>query len=151
MFPNTYSIKALVFFTAFVAILASMGVLACSGSGVQEQEPVAGQQTPILSNLSWADVTSWKSTGTDDSPPFHISAETWRVLWVAAHAPDGSFAVHVYKPNGLFVVSLYDTADDPDRNFDGPLRGVLRLGGPGDFFLRIKTARDYEVTVQELR
>ena len=138
----------------FLAAVALAAVLVWTGIGDRQPTPVS--VTPPASNLStieWVDVSSWESSGGGDSPPFHISAETWRVQWVAAHdsVGDGSFAVHVYKPNGLFVVDLYDTADSPQISFDGPLRGTLALPGPGDFFLRTITARDYQVTVLQPR
>ena len=136
----------------FLAAIVLAAVLVWTGIGDRQPTP-APPPAPDPSTFEWHDVASWESSGDDDSPPFHISAGSWRVIWAAPHdsVEDGSFAVHVYNPNGLFVVSLYDTADDPYRNFDGPMRGTLKLGGPGDFFLRIKTARAYQVTVQELR
>ena len=106
-----------------------------------------------LPALEWHDVASWASSGGGDSPPFHISADPWRVTWAAPHdsVGDGSLAVYVYSPEGLLLLDLYDTADSPGLNFDGPLTGTLGVPGSGDFVLRMVTARDYKVTVQELR
>ena len=122
-------------------------------TGIGDREPTPAPVTRDPSTFSWQDVASWESSGDGDGPPFHISAETWRVMWVAPHdeVGDGSFGVDVYDTDGLFLLNLYDTADAPRIVFDGPLRGTLGLPGPGDFFLRTVTARDYQVTVQELR
>jgi len=105
------------------------------------------------STFEWYDVASWDSSGDDDSPPFHIEAEFWRVMWVAPHdsVGDGSFAVAVYNADGTYYSDLYDTADSIGMKFDGPLSGTLAVPGAGGYFLRLTTARDYEVTVQEAR
>ena len=120
-------------------------------TGIFERPPTPTLPNPLTAE--WDDVTAWESSGDYDSPPFHIQAEIWRVTWVAPHdsVGDGSFAVHVYNPDGLFLLNLYDTANDPERNFDGPFRGSLGLPGPGDYFLRIITDRDYQVKIQEQR
>ena len=136
-----------------VAILVWAGVL----ERQTNSEPVtAARVTPPAldpSTFEWSDVVSWDSSGNDESPGFHISAGTWRVVWVAPHdgVGDGSFALDVYNSDGTYYLDLYDTADHLGLKFDGPLRGTLGINGPGDFFLRLRTARDYEVTVQELR
>ena len=120
-------------------------------------EPVtATKVTPSALDLSafeWDDVDSWDSSGNDDSPPFQIEAEFWRVMWVAPHdsVGDGSFTVAVYNADGTYYFDLYDTADSYGMNFDGPLSGTLGVPGAGAYFLRVTTARDYEVTVQEAR
>ena len=135
------------------AILVWTGVL----ERQTNSEPVTAARVtpPVLdpSTFEWYDVASWDSSGDDDSPPFQIEAETWRVMWVSPHdlVADGAFAVHVYRPDGLFLLNLYDSADSAGIDFAGPLRGALGLPGPGEYFLRIFTARDYQVTVQELR
>ena len=109
--------------------------------------------TPDPSTLNWVGVTAWQSSGNDESPSFHISEETWRVTWVAPVdlVGDGSFAVDVYKSDGTHLFDLYDTAGKKGIGSGGPLGGTLSMSGSGDFFLRLRTARDYEVTVQELR
>ena len=120
-------------------------------------EPVtAATVTPPAldpSTFEWYDVASWDSSGDDDSPPFQIEAEFWRVVWVAPHdsVGDGSFTVAVYNADGTYYFDLYDTADSRGSIFDGPLSGTLAVPGAGGYFLRLKTARDYEVTVQEAR
>ena len=103
------------------------------------------------SAFAWFDVASWESSGNDVSPPFHIEAGIWRVMWVTPHdsAGDGSFAIDVYNGDGTYALDLYDTADNVGIDFGGPLRGTLGVRGAGDYFLQIRTARDYEVTVQE--
>ena len=141
-------------------LLAAVGVAAILvWAGVIERQPTPTPApvalpaaTPIPAD-AWQDVASWVSSGRDDSPPFHVSADAWRVMWVATNdsVGDGSFAVHIYNPDGLFLLNLYDTADDPKRNFDGPIRGTLGVPGAGDFFIRVITDRDYQVTVQEPR
>ena len=75
------------------------------------------------------------------------------MVWVAAHdgVGDGRFAVDVYNSDGTYYLDLYDTADHLGLEFDGPLLGTLCINGPGDFYLYIRTTRDYEVNVQELR
>ena len=143
----------------FLAAMALAGMLVWYGTGDTKDagstEPSSRlpQPNPNPSTLDWVDVTAWQSSGNDESPRFHISAGTWRVMWLAPHdgVGDGSFAVDVYNSDGTYYLDLYDTADHLDLKFDGPLRGTLGIDGPGDFFLRLRTARDYEVTVQELR
>ena len=143
----------------FLAAMALAGMLVWYGTGDTKDagstEPSSRlpQPTPDPSTLDWVDVTAWQSSGNDESPRFHISAGTWRVIWLAPHdgVGDGSFAVDVYNSDGTYYLDLYDTADHLGLKFDGPLRGTLGIDGPGDFFLRLRTARDYEVTVQELR
>ena len=122
-----------------------------------DSEPVtvATATPPALdpSTFEWYDVASWDSSGDDDSPPFQIEAGFWRVMWVAPHdsVGDGSFTVAVYNADGTYYFDLYDTADSISINFDGPLTGTLGVPGAGGYFLRVTTARDYEVTVQEAR
>ena len=122
-----------------------------------DSEPVtaATVSPPALdpSTFEWYDVASWDSSGDDDSPTFQIEAEFWRVMWVAPHdsVGDGSFTVAVYNADGTYYSDLYDTADSIGMKFDGPLSGTLAVPGAGGYFLRLKTARDYEVTVQEAR
>ena len=143
----------------FLAAMALAGMLVWYGTGDTKDagstEPSSRlpQPTSDPSTLDWVDVTAWQSSGNDESPRFHISAGTWRVMWLTPHdgVGDGSFAVDVYNSDGTYYLDLYDTADHLDLKFDGPLRGTLGIDGPGDFFLRLRTARDYEVTVQELR
>ncbi len=143
----------------FLAAMALAGMLVWYGTGdtkdAESTEPSSRlpQPTPDPSPLDWVDVTAWQSSGNDESPRFHISAGTWRVMWLTPHdgVGDGSFAVDVYNSDGTYYLDLYDTADHSGLKFDGPLRGTLGIHGPGDFFLRLRTARDYEVTVQELR
>ena len=143
----------------FLAAMALAGMLVWYGTGdtkdAESTEPSSRlpQPTPDPSTLDWGDVTAWQSSGNDESPRFHISAGTWRVMWLTPHdgVGDGSFAVDVYNSDGTYYLDLYDTADHLGLKFDGPLRGTLGIHGPGDFFLRLRTARDYEVTVQELR
>ena len=143
----------------FLAAMALAGMLVWYGTGDTKDagstEPSSRlpQPTPDTSTLDWVYVTAWQSSGNDESPRFHISAGTWRVMWLAPHdgVGDGSFAVDVYNSDGTYYLDLYDTADHLELKFDGPLRGTLGINGPGDFFLRLRTARDYEVTVQELR
>ena len=143
----------------FLAAVALAAVLVWTGIGDRQPTPAPVTQQPVTqttldpSTFEWQDVASWDSSGDDDGPPFQISAETWRVHWRTPRDPggDGSLAIHVYNPDGLFLLTLYDTADSPGFDFDVPLTGTLGLPGPGDFFLRIITARDYQVTVQELR
>lgn len=108
---------------------------------------------PARSTLDWVDVTAWRSSGNDESPSFHISAGTWRVAWLTPNdtVGDGSFALDVYNNDGTYFMGLYDTADHLGMVFDGPLRGTLGVIGSGDFYLVFRTARDYEVAVQELR
>ena len=103
------------------------------------------------SAFAWFDVASWESSGNDVSPPFHIEAGIWRVMWVTPHdsAGDGSFAIDVYNGDGTYALDLYDTADNVGIDFGGALRGTLGVREEGDYFLQIRTARDYEVTVQE--
>ena len=154
-----YTIKAKVranvltgVFAVFLAAVALAAILVWTGIGDRQPAPVT-PPTPDPSTFEWHDVASWESSGSDDSPSFHVSADTWRVMWVAPDdsVGDGSFAVHVYNPDGLFLLNLYDTGDSLGVSFDGPLRGTLGLPGPGDYFLRVKTDRDYSVTIQELR
>ena len=143
----------------FLAAMALAGMLVWYGTGDTKDagstEPSSRlpQPTPDPSTLDWVYVTAWQSSGNDESPRFHISAGTWRVMWLAPHdgVGDGSFALDVYNSDGTYFLDLYDTADHLGLKFDGPLRGTLGIHGPGDFFLRLRTARDYEVTVQELR
>ena len=106
---------------------------------------------PGSSAFAWFDVASWESSGNDVSPLFHIETGIWRVMWVTPHdsAGDGSFAIDVYNGDGTYALDLYDTADNVGIDFGGPLRGTLGVRGAGDYFLQIRTARDYEVTVQE--
>ena len=143
----------------FLAAMALAGMLVWYGTGdtkdAESTEPSSRlpQPTPDPSTLDWVDVTAWQSSGNDESPRFHISAGTWRMMWLAPHdgVGDGSFAVDVYNSDGTYYLDLYDTADHSGLKFDGPLRGTLGIHGPGDIVLRLSTARDYEVTVQELR
>lgn len=138
-------------------LLAGAGLAAILvTTGVFERQPGAPAETrstPDPSTLEWHEIASWESSGDDDSPHFQIEAETWRVMWVSPHdqVAEGAFAVHVYRPDGRFLLNLYDTADSAGIDFAGPLRGALGLPGPGEYFLRMITARDYQVTVQELR
>ncbi len=143
----------------FLAAMALAGMLVWYGTGDTKDagstEPSSRLPQPTLdpSTLDWVDVTAWQSSGNDESPRFHISAGTWRVMWLTPHdgGGGGGFAVDVYNSDGTYYLDLYDTADHSGLKFDGPLRGTLGIHGPGDFFLRLRTARDYEVTVQELR
>lgn len=106
---------------------------------------------PVSPAFAWFDVASWESSGNDVSSVFHIEAGIWRVMWVTPHdsAGDGSFAIDVYNGDGTYALDLYDTADNVGIEFGGALRGTLGVRGAGDYFLQIRTARDYEVTVQE--
>ena len=138
----------------FLAAVGLAAILVWTGIGDRPPTPApTTPPTPDPSTFQWQDIASWDSSGDDDSPSFHVSAETWRVMWVTPHdtVADGSFAIHVYNPDGLFLLELYNTRDSAGIDFAGPLRGTLGLPGPGDFFLRTITARDYQVTVQELR
>lgn len=123
--------------------------------GVEQPTPTtaAALPAPDPSALEWYDVASWESSGNNDSAAFHISADSWRVLWEAPHdsVGNGKFAIHVYNPDGFFVRLLYDTADYPESELDGSLRGSLVVLDSGDYFLRALTSRDYHLTVQELR
>ena len=121
------------------------------GEEPRPTRPIAA--TPDASTLQWHDVASWESSGDDDSPSFHISADSWRILWDAPHDTegDGEIAIHVYNPDGYFVRLLYDTAHSPELNLEGSLRGSLDMQDPGEYFLRALTGRDYHLTVQELR
>ena len=112
---------------------------------------VVTRTAPGSSAFAWFDVASWESSGNDVSPLFHIEAGIWRVMWVTPHdsAGDGSFAIDVYNGDGTYALDLYDTADNVGIEFGGALRGTLGVRGAGDYFLQIRTARDYEVTVQE--
>ena len=143
-------------------LLAGVGLAAVLIlTGVIEGKPTPAQQSPLPvstpaldpSTFEWTDVASWESSGDDDSPPFHISGDSWRILWVTPRdsVGDGSFAIHVYDPNGLFLVDLFDTAHAPESDFDAPIRGGLHLSDPGDYFIRVKTAREYQLTIQQLR
>ena len=153
----TSKLKANLITGAAAVLLAGAGLAAILvWTGVIERQPgtpAETRSTPDSSTLDWHEIASWESSGDDDSPHFQIDAETWRVMWVAPHdqVADGAFAVHVYRPDGLFLLNLYDTADSPEIDFKGPLRGTLGLPGPGEYFLRMITARDYQVTIQELR
>ena len=145
---------------AAAVLLAAVSVAAILvWAGVIERQPTPATVAPELvtrtapgsSAFAWFDVASWESSGNDVSPPFHIEAGIWRVMWVTPHdsAGDGSFAIDVYNGDGTYALDLYDTADNVGIDFGGPLRGTLGVRGAGDYFLQIRTARDYEVTVQE--
>ena len=92
----------------FLAAMALAGMLVWYGTGDTKDagstEPSSRlpQPTPDPSTLDWVDVTAWQSSGNDESPRFHISAGTWRVMWLAPHdgVGDGSFAVGVYNSDG---------------------------------------------------
>ena len=74
-------------------------------SGGDQPTPIAAiPENPGPSTLEWYDVVSWESSGENDSPAFHVSADSWRVNWVAPHDTegDGRFAIHVYNPDGEF-------------------------------------------------
>ena len=134
--------------------MALGSALAWTLSGGEQPTPTTAiQVTPDPSILEWFDVSSWESSGDDDSPAFHISADSWRVMWVAPHdvVGDGRFAIHVYNPDGFFVRVMYDTANSPELKLEGSLRGSLELPDSGEYFLRALTGRDYHLTVQELR
>jgi hypothetical protein len=161
-----YSIKAkakanvlTVTAAVFLAAVTLAAVLVWSGIGDRPPPPAPATPAPVTpmapdpSTLEWRDVATWQSSGNDENPVFHISAATWRVMWAAPNdeVGDGSFALDVYNGDGTYFRDLYDTADHLGRSFDGPLRGSLGINGGGDFFLRVRTARNYEVTVQELR
>lgn len=153
----TSKIKANII-TGVAAVLLAVVSLAAIlvWTGVIERQPSTAPGTPSAPDTptsEWLEIASWESSGGGDSLPFPVSADTWRVMWTASHdsVGDGRFALQVYNPDGLFLLELYDTANNPDRNFDGPLRGTLGVPGPGDFFIRTITTRDYNLTVQELR
>lgn len=151
-FHITSKVKSNIVTGLAAVLLAGVGVAAILvWAGVIERQPTSS--APASSTFEWLDVSSWESAGGGDSPPFRIEAETWRVVWVATHDSigDGSFTIHVYSPDGLFLLNLYDTADSQSVNFDGPIRGTLGLPGPGEYFLRITTDRDYHLAVQEQR
>ena len=157
----TSKVKTNLISGAAAVLLAGAGLAAILvWTGVIERQPgtpaasaVVTPSAPDLSSLEWFDVATWDSSGNDDSPPFHIKAEIWRVMWRSLHdsVGNGSFAVDIYNGDGTYFLDLYDTASTPETNFDGPLTGTLGIDAPGDFFLRISTSRKYEVTVQELR
>ena len=133
---------------AVLAVLATIGVTACSGP----KDSSNGTSTPGASN--WTDVTSWDGEGNGDSPQFRISTDVWRVLWDAA--PDeigqGEFVVHIYNDDGTFFLNLFDSKEHgANIRKGGPITGTLGVEGQGDFFLRIMTTRSYEVTIQERR
>ena len=142
-----------------LAAVVLAAILIWTGNSDRQTNPspvTTALETPTApdpSTLEWLNVTSWDYSSDDVSPPFHISARTWRVMWKAPHdsVGDGSFAVDVYNGDGTYFLDLYDTADAPGRSFDGPLTGTLGIDVRGDFFLRVSTTRNYEITVQELR
>ena len=158
----TSKAKTNIIILVVAAFLIGVGLAAILvWTGVVERqtnsEPVtAATVTPPAldpSTFEWYDVVSWDSSGDDDSPSFQIEAEFWRVMWVAPHdsVGDGSFTVAVYNADGTYYFDLYDTADSISVIFDGPLTGTLNVPGAGGYFLRVATARDYEITVQEAR
>ena len=164
-FHITSKLKTNLITVAAAVLLAAVSVAAILvWAGVIERQPTPATVTtatvapalvtrtaPESSAFAWFDVGSWESSGNDVSPPFHIEAGIWRVMWVTPHdsAGDGSFAIDVYNGDGTYALDLYDTADNVGIDFGGPLRGTLGVRGAGDYFLQIRTARDYEVTVQE--
>ena len=167
-FHITSKLKTNLIPVAAAVLLAAVSVAAILvWAGVIERQPTPATVAPATvapatvatvtrtapgsSAFAWFDVASWESSGNDVSPPFHIEAGIWRVMWVPPHdsAGDGSFAIDVYNGDGTYALALYDTAHNVGIDFGGPLRGTLGVRGAGDYFLQIRTARDYEVTVQE--
>ena len=164
-FHITSKLKTNLITVAAAVLLAAVSVAAILvWAGVIERQPTPATVAPATvapalvtrtapgsSAFAWFDVASWESSGNAVSPPFHIEAGIWRVIWVTPRdsAGDGSFAIDVYNGDGTYALDLYDTADNVGIDFGGPLRGTLGVRGAGDYFLQIRTARDYEVTVQE--
>ena len=164
-FHTTSKLKTNLITVAAAVLLAAVSVAAILvWAGVIERQPTPAtvitatvapelvtRTAPGSSAFAWFDVASWESSGNDVSSVFHIEAGIWRVMWVTPHdsAGDGSFAIDVYNGDGTYALDLYDTADNVGIEFGGALRGTLGVRGAGDYFLQIRTARDYEVTVQE--
>ena len=164
-FHVTSKLKTNLITVAAAVLLAAVSVAAILvWAGVIERQPTPAtvitatvapelvtRTAPGSSAFAWFDVASWESSGNDVSPLFHIEAGIWRVMWVTPHdsAGDGSFAIDVYNGDGTYALDLYDTADNVGIDFGGSFRGTLGVRGAGDYFLKIRTARDYEVTVQE--
>ena len=169
-FHTTSKLKTNLITVAAAVLLAAVSVAAILvWAGVIERQPTPAtvatatvapatvapalvtRTAPGSSAFAWFDVASWESSGNDVSPLFHIETGIWRVMWVTPHdsAGDGSFAIDVYNGDGTYALDLYDTADNVGIEFGGALRGTLGVRGAGDYFLQIRTARDYEVTVQE--
>lgn len=164
-FHITSKLKTNLITVAAAVLLAAVSVAAILvWAGVIERQPTPAtvitatvapelvtRTAPGSSAFAWFDVASWESSGNDVSPLFHIETGIWRVMWVTPHdsAGDGSFAIDVYNGDGTYALDLYDTADNVGIDFGGSLRGTLGVRGAGDYFLQIRTARDYEVTVQE--
>ena len=159
-FHVTSKLKTNLITVAAAVLLAAVSVAAILvWAGVIERQPTPATVAPALvtrtapgsSAFAWFDVASWESSGNDVSPLFHIETGIWRVMWVTPRdsAGDGSFAIDVYNGDGTYALDLYDTADNVGIDFGGALRGTLGVRGAGDYFLQIRTARDYEVTVQQ--
>ncbi len=169
-FHTTSKLKTNLITVAAAVLLAAVSVAAILvWAGVIERQPTPAtvatapvapatvapalvtRTAPGSSAFAWFDVASWESSGNDVSPLFHIETGIWRVMWVTPHdsVGDGSFAIDVYNGDGTYALDLYDTADNVGIDFGGALRGTLGVRGAGDYFLQIRTTRDYEVTVQQ--
>ena len=139
-----------------LAVVATTGILACSGSGNGDTGKNPGDQLSpgqTVFPADWVDVDTWHGDGDGEGPKFHISSDVWRVTWVANtdSIGRGDFTVHIYNDDGTFFKSLFDSSALDDKTLEGPFRGTLATSGRGDYFLRIQTTRSYDVTVQEVR
>ena len=149
-------IRSILVFSVVLAVLATTGLLACSGPsdgdpGKNPRDRLGPARTVYPAD--WVDVDTWQGDGNGEGPRFRISSDVWRVMWKANtdSIGRGDFTVHIYNDDGTFFKSLFDSSKYDDKTLEGPLRGTLGTSGRGDFFLRVTTTRSYDITVQELR
>lgn len=85
--------------------------------------------------------------GTADSRSFKIASPDWRINWrspTTAHLKAGALEILVYDANGKVVMQT--------ANQEGPARGVVNVQStPGEYKLRIQTAGDWALTIEDRR
>ena len=85
--------------------------------------------------------------GTTDTTVFKVASADWRISWRTpskAYLKEGELEILVYDANGKLVTQT--------ANKEGPARGVVNVQStPGEHKLRIQTATDWAVIVEDRR
>ena len=101
----------------------------------------------VPATATWKPVRRMQGKGTTDSVAFKIASPDWRINWRSpstAYLKAGALEILVYDANGKVVMQT--------ANKEGPARGVVNVQStPGEYKLRIQTAGDWTLTIEDRR
>jgi len=101
----------------------------------------------VPASATWKPVRRMHGTGTTDTAPFKIASPDWRISWrtpSTAYLKSGMVEILVYDMSGKLVMQT--------ANAEGPARGVVNVqSAQGEYRLRIQTASDWAITVEDRR